>query len=687
LRRNNFNHNKNVLSWLRQLKRQLQEHIRNFEGRKTLKRIDNEKDEKDTKNRRIGFMPKCPNCNENVPKRQRFCGYCGTDVTTGERPEDLAFFNSLTPGAVTEKEEESFFAKQRKAAIAAGQPVVETPKPKVEIPPEIAKEIKGKNIDETEIEMRMKGVWQQDSQSQKIAEKLKGKENDIEIAVANQKKNKEFLKDLPPIGIPQAPAPTGKPPEPVVNKPVVNKTVEKNVPPIEIVQAIQPEQPVLSVQTVPPTQPTPKPQKDVPQAPKNQPPQQNSKYVSKFDAFDNFVPKSKKNNIPNDYTGVKNGIAPTNNQFNPPNQLPKNPPPVGVKNPPPPPKPPLGTAQKNIVESAMSALKKETDNKKDVPPPVATPKVEEVAADNAVKIAVPDVVNQTKEDAKAMLNRLGLKVTLKTVNDDAAPKGIIVSQDIEVGEKVEENTVLTLLVSVGNWSKWTKDPYLSDEKHEIESKTIYRYRSREKYVEYKESDKNTMVGFDLYDSKKQFSNWDTDKYYSKEARLPSDTCEILKMTTGFKYFGWTYCGIESIPTVYCSLEMALYFNPQTKKENWEYNETIDDLDAEAELEKWIPEGGFEKNPAGDDVVSNISFVSYYVSGIEYSVKTGTSETVWTKYRKRKLENVTYLFKAERFSEWGEWSEWSLEPEIEADELHNLESQTLYRRRRKADVSI
>jgi hypothetical protein len=196
-----------------------------------------------------------------------------------------------------------------------------------------------------------------------------------------------------------------------------------------------------------------------------------------------------------------------------------------------------------------------------------------------------------------------------------------------------------------------------------------------------------MEGYDLYDSKKEYSPWQTDMYFSKDSLQPSDCFEILKMSTGFKYYGWMYHGIDPIQGVYCSLEMALYFNPQTVSENWEYNEVIDKLSADADSKKWTPEGGFSKTPAGDDVLSNISFTSYYVGGLQYAGKIGTNETVWAKYRRRRLESIKYCFRAEQFSDWGDWSDWTLEQPLITGDLLDVESQTMYRRRKKADVRL
>ncbi|GHU55037.1 hypothetical protein FACS1894132_10550 [Clostridia bacterium] len=636
-------------------------------------------------------MPKCPNCQENVPKKQRFCGFCGTDVTTGEKPDDLSFFDGLGKQKSSDGDygEESFFAKQRREAVAAGAPIIEKPKPKVEIPPEIAKNIGNKQVDETELEMRMKGVWQQDTQSEKIAEKLKNKEtNDMEIAIAKDKKNKAFLSDLPPIGIPKAPAPAAKTASPVNVPPVVNipPVAQKSVPPVAKAAAAPVSKPAPPVVNVPPTASKPvqafPPSSQFVSMPKNvqtQPPPpakpapqtEQQKHVSKFDAFDSFVPKK--------HTPSVNSSAQPANAVPPINPAPTVlPPPAKLVSPPPVVTAPVAKKAQPPIEPVINSTEKTA------PTPQNVAQTDNTETNDNIRI--PDVTGMTKETAKAMLTRAGLKPVLQTINDESAPKGTIVSQDIKAGEYAQEGSTVTVLVSVGSWSKWTKDPYLSDEKHQIESKTIYRYRSREKFIEEKESDKNTMTGFDLYNSKKEYSNWDTDKYYSKESRPPSDTCEILKINTGFKYFGWTYHGIDSISNSYCSLETAMFFNPKTTVENWEYNETIDKSDAPAETKNWSPEKGFDKTPAGDEVESNFRISSYYIGGIEYASRVGLADTVWTKYRKRKLEKVTYMFKAEKYSAWSVWSEWSLDPDIEPDELNELEAQTLYRRRRKADVS-
>jgi hypothetical protein len=739
-------------------------------------------------------MPKCPNCTQNVPKKQRFCGFCGTDITTGERPEDIAIFDSLgkhvanSPDAV----EESYFAKQRREALASGVPIVEPPKLKVEVPPDIARSLNGKQVDETELEMRMKGVWQDDVQSEKIAEKLKNKENsDVDVALANSKKNREFLKDLPPIGVPKTPTQTGTPKSsPVKNSENISPMAESqgNVNSSKNAAPLQKNSPKPEFNTI-----FNKPE-DKPFAPftnSQKSPSVNSKFshnepvtsnanapktsekaaYSKFDDFDKLAPSKKSQNYSNDSQNSKNNSDiqsdvsnnsqkysdtaqnkfntfqnissnlkstsdtlqknTNNSKFSTQNSLnntknisnnsqnnQKNianntenistisqnaektsltPPNISAnnfKNTP--------TKNTDFTEKTVENVKKPTENiskepgfaKKSDNVAFEFPSSEikkEVTRENIFiedeekTVKVPNVTGITKESAQELISKIGLKAVLKTVNDVKAPKGTIVSQDVPEGQSVDTGTLLTLFVSVGDWSKWTKDPYISDEKHQIEEKNIYRHRSREQIVEYRESDKNVMQNFDLYDSKKDYTSWEMDDFYSKDDRQISDTCEILKISTGFKYFGWIYKGSDSIPQVYCSLQAALLFNPRTMSENWEYNETIDRFNPEAELKVWSPKGGFVKSPAGDEVVSNINFSTYYVGGIEYAAKVGNIDTVWTKYRKRKLKSVTYLFKTEKYSEWSPWSDWSLEQEIEPDDLHELEVQTLFRRRRKADI--
>lgn len=611
-------------------------------------------------------MPKCPKCNENLPKKQRFCGYCGTDVTTGEAPSDL--FSNLNKK--NDDQELSYWARHKTEPIKAP-----------EKNPALDEEFKDLPYvpDETEIEMRKSGLWNQFDEKEKKDNK-KPIFTKPEPPEPHRMKSEDLLADftpeppppsLPPSSTAKKLSPTPPPNyKPTINIPSAAIPTPKTAPTVNIpgshtAPPPKPAAPTInplfnnapSTEPIKPAAPTPPPAPSP--APATETPTTNKK-LSKFDLFESFAPMSKKKNAE-----IKPEVPAVNN--------PAAPPPVS-----PPKKEPAFS-----IPTIADLQKPERPEKPVVKIAPAEPIKEPAPPENNL-IKVPDFTGQSKDNAKATLTRLGLTPILKTANSDSVLKGEIVSQSIAGGKEIEPGTEVTIVVSVGNWSKWTKDPYLSDNKHEIESQTIFRSREREMTIDHKQSDKSTMEGYTLYDSKKEYSNWETDNYYSKDSRPPSDTCEILKIMTGFKYYGWTYRGIDSIPNVYSSLEMAIYLNPQTTKDNWEYIETIDKTNAAPENKIWSPDNDIIKTPAGDEVESNISFKSFYVGGIEYAAKLGSFDTVWTKYRKRHLISVIYMFKAEKFTPWSEWSDWTLETDVKADSTHEVESQTLYRRRKKAD---
>ncbi len=286
--------------------------------------------------------------------------------------------------------------------------------------------------------------------------------------------------------------------------------------------------------------------------------------------------------------------------------------------------------------------------------------------------------------AKSLIEKAGFKFEVSTKNDEKVARNEIIAQSIPAGEEVKSDTVIKLTVSCGTWSQWS-DVEPTAENCEVETKTEYRTRTREKTIDRKTSTSAEVIkGYTLYDNKKGYGDWQTEKYFTNISKKTSEICELVENLIGFKYCGWFYKGSKTgIKNSFCTLESALYFNKDTKAADWEYCETISYSNVKESVISWSPSESTGETPAGDKVRSNIRMTAYKVDGKEYPLKYGSFETQWYKYKSRTMEGIVYYFEKEGYTDWSLWGKWSEKSEVPTEFL-DVETRVLYRSRVIAD---
>ncbi|MGL4570959.1 MAG: Stk1 family PASTA domain-containing Ser/Thr kinase [Clostridium sp.] len=86
----------------------------------------------------------------------------------------------------------------------------------------------------------------------------------------------------------------------------------------------------------------------------------------------------------------------------------------------------------------------------------------EVTISGGDKIFMPNVTEDSRDDAKNKLESLGLtNITVNTDYSDDIPEGKVISQDPDSGAEVEKNTKITLVVSKGKKAKTVEVPSLN----------------------------------------------------------------------------------------------------------------------------------------------------------------------------------------------------------------------------------
>ena len=113
------------------------------------------------------------------------------------------------------------------------------------------------------------------------------------------------------------------------------------------------------------------------------------------------------------------------------------------------------------------------------------------------KVKVKDVVGKTEEEAKKIIEELGLTIKVNTKNDDNVESGKVISQMPTNGEKVSKGTIVEILVSQGKeeknteeetkkqeskkWSGWVVSlpSGINNSNYYIETKNQYRTQSKQ----------------------------------------------------------------------------------------------------------------------------------------------------------------------------------------------------------------
>jgi serine/threonine-protein kinase len=64
-------------------------------------------------------------------------------------------------------------------------------------------------------------------------------------------------------------------------------------------------------------------------------------------------------------------------------------------------------------------------------------------------VRIPSVTGQDANAARLALQRAGFKVTVKRANDDQVPKGDVIDQNPNAGQKIQKGSPVTITVSLG----------------------------------------------------------------------------------------------------------------------------------------------------------------------------------------------------------------------------------------------
>ena len=346
------------------------------------------------------------------------------------------------------------------------------------------------------------------------------------------------------------------------------------------------------------------------------------------------------------------------------------------------------TTQKKVVAPPQQKFVSATDTpKQPQQSKVQTVKTSNPPTAPIEMVKVPDVTNRNQNEARAELEKLGLKVSISTDNSTVIKTNLVMSQNVRTGTEVVKGTEIKLVVSVGSWSDWSTKKTI-DNAYVVEQKKEFRYRTRTKEIETYESSEKNLPGYTCIDQRKVYSDWENEEYYTTEKRPTSEVSDVSTNILGFKYCGYTYVGNQNrIDTCYSTKKTALIFNPNTKPEDWEYNETVLYQDIAGKTEDWFPNDDTEREtPAGDSIDCNIKMTTYFADGKQYAMKLGSLSTEWYLYHSRKEIETIYTYKKEYFTDWSEWSNW-IEKAPQQDDLNEVEARILYRARRKTSKDI
>ena len=297
------------------------------------------------------------------------------------------------------------------------------------------------------------------------------------------------------------------------------------------------------------------------------------------------------------------------------------------------------------------------------------------------KETIINFIGQNKTSVESMLRFKGINTQFTYVTDESKYDTVI-SQSIPAGTEVLSGTDISITVSAGTWSEWSENAIPASSMRIIESKKQYRRRTRTRTTDKRES--NTTSGYDDYNlvnTTYKYSNWVTDQYFTAEVLPGDDTCEIVTRTIGFKYAGWVNpTNISAIS--FSTPDVANFFNNNLSKINWMYDETITEQNVKPDVKNWrLANDSMIRTPAGDSLTSNIFFSAHVINGKSYAMKFGSAETEWYIYKRRTLEETTYHFEKEIISDWTDWTDWT-DKEYTATEDCEVETRTLSRSRRK-----
>lgn len=339
----------------------------------------------------------------------------------------------------------------------------------------------------------------------------------------------------------------------------------------------------------------------------------------------------------------------------------------------------LSAESESNVQEAPAETQQTVQPAEETVPEVSVPEIS-VPEPVVPKETIINFIGQNKSSVESMLRFKGLVPSFEYITDDSKYDTVI-SQSIPGGTEVETGTEISITVSAGTWSEWSENAVPASSMRVTETKTQYRRRNRTRTTDKRES--STPSGFEDYnlvDTTYKYSNWVTDQYFTSESVPLDNTCEIVTQATGFKYAGWfNPSNISAIS--FSTPDVANFFN-NNMNISWMYDETISEQNIKPDVKNWrLANDSMASTPAGDSLTSNIFFSAHVINGKAYAMKFGSAETKWYVYRRRTLEDTIYHFEKEIISDWSDWSEWT-DQEYTANDDCEVQSRTLSRSRRK-----
>ena len=336
-----------------------------------------------------------------------------------------------------------------------------------------------------------------------------------------------------------------------------------------------------------------------------------------------------------------------------------------------------------VLNESPAVSAPEISNPEPAPAPEPVPEPEpEIRKEKVI-----NYIGQDRKTAENMLSFKGLKAEFEYVENEKE-FDFVIAQDIPADTEVMPGTTVKLTLSAGTWSEWSENPVpVPASKYITETRTEFRKRTRTRTLDKRDTTNTSeFEDYKLVGSESKYSDWETDQYYTSEAIPQDDTCEIIRAATGFKYAGWfNPANLQGMS--FSSPDVANFFNTNLSNVKWTYDEIISPMNVKPDVKNWkLVTDSMTSTPAGDPMISNIFFSAHIINEKSYAMKYGSAETEWYIYKRRSLIETIYHFEKEIISDWSEWTEWS-ETELTTDEDCEVESRTLSRSKRKTPNDI
>ena len=129
------------------------------------------------------------------------------------------------------------------------------------------------------------------------------------------------------------------------------------------------------------------------------------------------------------------------------------------------------------------------------------------------KEKIMSFIGQDKSVAENTLRFKGMVVETIYVTDEK-DYDTVIAQSVEDGEEVVVGTLITLTVSAGTWSEWSESPAPSNSNYITETISQSRKRSRTRTIDKRQTtDASEYEDYTLVDTVHKYSGWEVDQYY------------------------------------------------------------------------------------------------------------------------------------------------------------------------------